>query len=80
MSPDFGEAVPVSRVSDEYAHIATHRCPACGARWKVRMQALLKDEQGRHYDSVHVVCSGCSARQTFLFDINSFFRECQVER
>jgi hypothetical protein len=79
MLPDFGEAVPVSRVSDEYAYISAHRCPVCGGRWKVRMQALLKDAQGRHYDRVHVICRQCATRKAFLFDINPFFQEYLVD-
>jgi hypothetical protein len=70
---DYGESVSVSEVSDEYDHITENPCPACGGRWKVRMQALLKDSEGRHYDRIDVICRRCRRRQAFLFDINSFF-------
>jgi formate dehydrogenase maturation protein FdhE len=79
MLPDYAEAVPVSSVSDEYAYISAHPCPVCGAPWKVRMQALLKDAQGHHYDRVHVTCCQCARHKAFLFDINSLFADCQAD-
>ncbi len=79
MFPNSSEAIPVNCVADEYAYVCAHTCPGCGGRWMVRMQALLQDEQGRSYDRVHVICSECARRQAFLFDINSFFHERQVD-
>jgi len=70
-------ALPVNSVSEEYAHIAGHPCPACGGAWKVSVQALLQDEAARHLDSIEVVCRRCSRRQTFVFDISSWFGKQQ---
>ncbi len=75
MLPDYNEAVAVNRISDEYAYISVRPCPVCGGRWKVRMQALLQDAQGRHYDQLDVMCSQCGARKAFLFDIGSVFEQ-----
>ena len=79
MFPDYSEAIPVSRVSDEYAHISAHRCPVCDGRWKVRAQALLKDAQGRHYDRIDVICQQCAARKAFLFDVSAVFQSWRVD-
>ncbi len=68
---DYGEAIHISSVPEEYEYISTHPCPMCGGRWKVRMQALLADSQGHHYDRVDVICRQCRRRQAFLFDIDS---------
>ncbi len=73
MAQYYGEAIRVTSMSDEYEYISAHPCPNCGGRWKVRMQALLKDAQGRHYDRVDVICRQCKRCQAFLFDIDSFF-------
>jgi hypothetical protein len=73
MPLDFGQAVPVKSVSDEHVYMAAHPCLACGGRWRVRLQALLQDAHGRHYDQVDAVCRQCGARQTFLFDIGAVF-------
>ncbi len=73
MLPSFDEAVPVDRIADEYAHIGAHSCATCGGRWKVRMQALMKDAQGHHYDRVDVVCAKCGQRKAFLFDVTLVF-------
>jgi predicted RNA-binding Zn-ribbon protein involved in translation (DUF1610 family) len=53
--------------------VAEHPCPQCGSAWKIRSQALLQDELGRHHDRVDVYCPRCNRRQAFLFDIHSFF-------
>ncbi len=37
------------------------------------MQALVLDQEGRHYDRVDVYCPACNRRGSFLFDIHSFF-------
>jgi hypothetical protein len=79
MFPDYSEAIPVSRVSDEYAYVSAHPCPICGGRWRIRMQALLKDAQGRHYDRVHVICCQCATRKAFLFDVSSVLQGRRVD-
>ena len=71
MAIDYNEAVCVTCVSEEYEYLSAHPCPICGGRWKVRMQALLKDAEGRHYDHVDVICRQCRRRQAFLFDVGS---------
>ena len=79
MLPSFDQAVPVDRVAEEYVHIGAHPCPACGGRWKVRMQALMKDAQGHHYDRVDVVCAQCGERKAFLFDVTCIFDRYPVD-
>ncbi len=73
MTLDYGEAVCVTCASEEYEYILAHLCPSCGGRWKVRMQALLKDAEGHHYDRVDVICRQCRQRRAFLFDVDAFF-------
>ena len=75
MPLDYSEAVSVNGIPDEYAYLSAHPCPSCGGRWKVRMQALLKDAQGHHYDRIDVICRQCNFCKAFLFDIHSFFPE-----
>ncbi len=79
MLPSFDEAVPVNRVADEYAYIGAHPCPTCGGRWKVRMQALMKDAQGHHYDRVDVACVQCGECKAFLFDVTCLFDRYSVD-
>ncbi len=74
MTLNYGEAVCVACASEEYDYIRAHACPSCGGRWKVRMQALLKDADGHHYDRVDVICRQCGQRRAFLFDIDAFFQ------
>lgn len=73
--PESITALPVNSVSEEYAHIAGHPCPACGGAWKVTVQTLLQDEAARHLDRIEVVCRQCSRRQTFVFNIDAWFRK-----
>ena len=77
MAVDYSTAVPVNSVSDEHAYIAAHPCPTCGGRWRLRVQALLKGAQGRHYDRVDAICRQCGCRRTFLFDISPVFAKRQ---
>jgi hypothetical protein len=74
---DYGEAIRINCVSEEHEYISAHPCPICGGRWRVRMQALLADSQGHHYDRVDVICRQCRRRQAFLFDIDRFFQSSQ---
>jgi hypothetical protein len=71
MAIDYSESVQVNSVSEEHDYISGHPCPTCGGRWKVRMQALLKDAGGRHYDRMDVICRQCRHRSAFLFDVGS---------
>lgn len=73
MCLDRGKAIPVNSVSEEYAYIAEHPCPACGGQWQLRMQTLLSDAANRHYDRLEVICGQCGRQQDWLFDIDSFF-------
>jgi hypothetical protein len=77
MSFDFNLAVPVSCVAEEYEHVAAHPCERCGHAWQVRMQALVRDGEGRHYDRVDVVCPRCDSCEAFLFDLSTFFPSTQ---
>ena len=54
MSLDFSRAVPVSCFAEEYDYVASHPCSECNGARQVRMQALLQDGTGRHYDRVDV--------------------------
>lgn len=73
MSLDYHGAIPVDSVREEHDYLAAHPCSLCGGQWKIRVQALLQDACGRHYDRVDVVCRQCGARKIFLFDIESLF-------
>ncbi len=66
MSIDFGAAIQVHSVAEEYAYVLAHPC-TCGGRWRLRMQALLRGPQGRHYDQLDVECLRCGARKSWLF-------------
>jgi hypothetical protein len=70
---NYSEAAPVNSVAEEYKYIAAHPCPVCGGQWRVRMQALLEDAQGHHYDRLAVVCQQCNRGHAFLFGIDALF-------
>ncbi|MBC7260370.1 MAG: hypothetical protein H5T63_00020 [Chloroflexi bacterium] len=80
MSLDYREAIPVSSIREEHDYLAAHPCPSCGGRWKIRVQALLVEAQGRHYDRVDVICSQCGERKVFLFDIQSLFTKQKTDK
>ena len=80
MPLDYNAAIPVNSIREEYDYLAAHPCPRCGGRWKVRVQALLHDAQGRHYDRVDVACSQCGERTVFLFDIQSLFTKQKANK
>jgi hypothetical protein len=69
--PDASNAIKVSSIGQEYAHIAKQRC-SCGGRYTRNSQALL-EVNGRKYDQLSVTCAECGNEKQFLFDINSFF-------
>ncbi|MGQ9493613.1 MAG: hypothetical protein ACUVR2_07600 [Anaerolineae bacterium] len=73
MPSDYSDAIPVKSVYEEHIYLAMHPCPVCGGRWKIRVQALLQDAQGRHYDRVDVICRQCGERKAFLFDVHALF-------
>nr|MBC7244338.1 hypothetical protein [Chloroflexota bacterium] len=73
MSIDYNGAIPVNSVNEEHNYLAAHPCPVCGGQWKIRIQALLQDAHGWHYDRVDVICRQCGERKAFLFDIHALF-------
>ncbi len=79
MSLDYHGTVPVGSVRDEHDYLAAHPCPLCGGQWRIRMQALLQDARGRHFDRVDVVCRQCGERRIFFFDIEALFTKKKAD-
>jgi len=65
-------AIPVTKISEEYAYLAQQRC-ACGGRYQLGSQALVRRE-GRYLDLLTARCRQCGARASWAFDVTERFR------
>lgn len=72
MSVDSAQARRVGSIAEEYRELGRQRC-ACGGRFALLFQALVRDEQGRPYDRLFARCRSCGQPLELLFDVSAFY-------